>query len=259
MLPLVALSFASCEKNNENNGGDSGQKLIKEITLFEDGYTESKTYEYDAQNRVVKVIETYLESGYDDEKVEHTIEYDGSNTIIISSYDNSYGNMELYAKEKYSLDNNGYVRKVEFTYDDQDPHTCFYNYENGLLKSIKVENYYSDGSLASELVYEYNWINNDIVCEDLEKYSSKTDVQYYFEVEDKMNINVLNVFSPNNSIIKFKGTYSEHLPKYSTDTNGSHSYSYEFDTEGYPIKWKEDFKSNVEEYESTYEYNIKYY
>ena len=83
MLPLVALSFASCEKDNGNDGNPA-QKLVKEITSRGDGYTESWAYEYDAQNRIVKVIETYSESDYH-EKVEHTIEYDG-NTITIASY-----------------------------------------------------------------------------------------------------------------------------------------------------------------------------
>ena len=258
MLPLVALSFASCEKDNGNDGNPA-QKLVKEITSRGDGYTESWAYEYDAQNRIVKVIETYSESDYH-EKVEHTIEYDG-NTITIASYNALNGN-ELYAKEKYSLDNKGYVEKVEFTYASGDPHTCFYNYENGLLKSMEVEHYYSDGSLASEDEYEYNWVNNDIVCKNSLKYSS-VDVQYYFDVEDKMNINVLNVLhtgmdNSDNSVIKFKGTYSEHLPKSRNYNRNDTSYSYEFDTEGYPIKWIDEFKS-VSGAFYTSEYDIIYY
>ena len=260
-LPLMVMCFASCEKDKGNNDVDFGQKLVKEITLLGDGYTESWAYEYDAQNRIVKVLETYSESDYY-EKVEHTVEYEG-NTIIIASYDALDGNMELYAKEKYSLDNNGYVEKVEFTYAYQDPHTCFYNYENGLLKSMEVKHYFSDGSLSSENEYEYNWVNDDIVCKNSLKYSSKVDVQYYFDVENRMNINVFNVLSTSmdnsdNSVIKFKGTYSEHLPKSKNYNNSSTSYSYEFDTEGYPIKWIEEVKSVSGEL-FTSEYDIKYY
>lgn len=256
-LPLMVMCFASCEKENGSHG-NSGQKLVKEISSPGDGYTESWTYEYDTRCRVVKMIEIYSEADYY-EKTEHIVEYE-SNTIIISSYyEDSEVNMELYSKEKYSLDNEGYVEKVEFTYSELAPETFFYNYENGLLKSMEVVHYHSDGSLSSSNEYEYNWVNNDIVCKYSLKYPSKIDVQYYFDVENKMNIDILNVLSTtldnsdNSNIIMLQGTYSEHLPKYRKDNNSNTCYSYEFDADGYPIIIRDINEAR------TKEYHIKYY
>ena len=55
-LPILAVCFASCEKDNGNDE-NSGQKLVKEISWTEDDYQVQFMFEYDENARVINVTE----------------------------------------------------------------------------------------------------------------------------------------------------------------------------------------------------------
>ena len=232
-LPLMVMCFASCEKDNGNDG-NTVQKLVKEISWIEDDYSVVRTYEYDSQNRIIKMVETWDEG--ETEMSEITVEYDG-NTITESERWQSGGNGVWNSDvTKYYLDNDGYVIKREYIYEGKVSSSTIYEYENGYLKTAK-------GSMT----YEYEWQNGDIVRENSRKIQ-------YLDNEDKMNIDFLNYsIGVSTTGIKFQGTCSKHLMSgYGNDSQWNNR-TYEFDTEGYPTKIRD-----IDEYR-TMEYNIKYY
>ena len=233
-LPVMVMCFASCEKD-KGNDGNSVQKLIKEISWIEDGYSVVRTYEYDTQNRVIKLIETWDEG--ETEMYETTVAYDG-NTIIESSKwkEGANGVWNNDASTKFYLDNNGYVIKCEYIDDGEVSSSTTYEYENGYLKTAK-----------GSMIEKYEWQNGDIVrCDSRE-------IQY-LDNEDKMNIDCLNYSATiSDAGIKFQGTCSKHLMSgYGNDSQWNNR-TYEFDSEGYPTKIRD-----IDEYR-TMEYNIKYY
>ena len=190
-----------------------------------------RTYEYDSQNRIIKLIETWDESFVS----ETIVEYDG-NTITESWREGTNGIWDNEGSEKYYLNNDGYVIKSEGIYDGEIHSTSTYEYENGYLKSKK-------GSMTEE----YEWQNGNIV-----RVNSR-EIQYLDNV-DKMNSDFLN-FSAwiSTTGIKFQGTCSNHLMSgYGNDSQWNNR-TYEFDSEGYPTKIRD-----IDEYR-TMEYNIKYY
>ena len=229
-LPLMVMCFVSCEKDNGNDG-NTVQKLVKEISWIEDGYSVVRTYEYDSQNRIIKLIETWDESFVS----ETIVEYDG-NTITESWREGTNGVWDNEGRDIYYLDNNGYVIKYESIYEGEISSSVTYEYENGYLKR-------EVGSMTEE----YEWQNGDIVRD------SNRKIQY-LENEDKMNVDFLN-YSASISYagIKFQGTCSKHLMSgYGNDSQWNNR-TYEFDSAGYPTKIRD-----INEYR-TMEYNIKYY
>ena len=234
-LPLWVMCFASCEKEKGNDDVNSGQKLIKEISWIEDGYSVVRTYEYDTKGRIIKMIEMWDEG--ETELIETAVEYDG-NTVIESSKwkAGTNGVWSNEGRDIYYLDNDGYVIKCESIYEGEVSYSETYEYENGYLKTVK-------GSMTEE----YEWQNGDIVREDSRKIQ-------YLDNEDKMNVDFLNYSaSISDSGIKFQGTCSKHLMSgYGNDSQWNNR-TYEFDSEGYPTKIRD-----IDEYR-TMEYNIKYY
>mgnify|MGYP001778389652 CR=1 FL=1 len=234
MLPLVAVCFASCEKDNDNDG-NSVQKLIKEISWIEDGYSVVRTYEYDSQNRIIKLIETWDEG--ETEMSESTVEYEGN--TITESFKWKEGANGVWSNDvitKYYLDNDGYVIKCEYIENGEVYSSETYEYENGYLKTAR-----------RSVTEEYEWQNGDIVRD------SNRKIQY-LENEDKMNIDFLNYSAYiSGAGVKFQGTCSKHLMSgYGSDSQWNNR-TYEFDADGYPTKIRDIDESR------TMEYNIKYY
>lgn len=240
-LALMAATLVSCSKDNGGNG-DGSEKLVSEIIITpNDDYSQNVTFEYDEQSRIKKIHIIYSYEGLAVENHERTFEYD----------DNTF--TETIAGEGYTfiyyLDDNGYVIKSESIIDANMDSYSTYEYENGKIR--KIYTYYSGNTSSSPSIEEYIWQGEDIVKISNSRYNSRYAWQYSI-IEDKTNISPLSFYSsaPSGSI-KYKGTYSKHLPI----SNGEDNYTYEFDPEGYPIKITE--KSNSGDY--IVEYNIKYY
>lgn len=204
LIGTVVLT-AACEKGK----GDSisQTKLVKEI-IHEDGTKE--VFEYDGLNRLIKAGDT-------------TYEY----------YDNTVIETSPYVTYISHFDNDGYCTK---DVDDRGYNYREFNYiyDNGQIKL------YNDGTSNYN---EFVWENGDII-EIITEYPLNTPGPYiyketyeYTDFEDKLNINLFGRYWT----IKYKGTYSRHLPKScSYNSNNSvynrDSYSYEFDADGYVTK-----------------------
>ena len=268
MLPLVAVCFAACEKDNGNDV-NSGQKLVKEISWIDGEYYMSNHYEYDTQNRLVKEIvrmDNFIVYNYN-------IEY-SDNLIIVSHGATDYeADDELNEIYRFYIDDAGFLTKDEIVKMEGasekvvESREYLYN-ENGKLKQMKqmtleyAEDEYTDNSY--ETIADFEWIHDDMVEGISGITTSIRDIDgerviwsefsmyplEYINVEDKSNI---CIFCPylmccdpshfNRFIgIRFKGITNKHLYK---------EYEYEFDFSGYVTKYIDS--------EHDVEFVIKYY
>lgn len=248
-LPFMVMCFASCEKDNGNDG-NTVQKLVKSITYMESpDYPLITTFEYDENGRVIRSewIEdgntfTIADVAYSDDMIIETgpggkqqVSEDGTGTTTVSQL-----------KEEYIhyLNDDGYVIKTEYKdyWSDETYNTTvsqIYEYMNGKLSKVQ-----SDG-----IIYGLQWQGDDIV-----NVSQKTDMGNatesitYSDIEDKFNINILSQFGfgfntvgiidiwGSVSGIDFKGISNRHLPQ----MLDGEVYSYELDSDGYVTTIKVD-------------------
>ena len=160
-LPLMAMCFASCEKDNGNSNNAGNGKLIKTIFGYATDFDANNglcisTFEYDEQNRVTKVIV----SGYNEM---YTYEYNGSEIIekfwyAESEWGAAFSEAEMIPSgyARYVLNNNGYLsRREEYTgLDGQLYRTSTYIYDNGLLKKSITDNSGESTRNRYECTYE---------------------------------------------------------------------------------------------------------
>lgn len=230
MLPLLAVALVSCNKDNGGNG-DGSEKLVREITYrsTRDNTERVMTYEYDSQNRITRMIETY---GVGDYPTEGIYEY-GEGSILALFGHKENGNWIEHICYKYYLDNDGYVVKLEGIEDNEVLNgTMNLEYENGQLKVISEDG--RDG-----LLYCY-WDNGDMVGLGSEEWR-------YTSIENKTNLDMMALTEElliSQSCIAFKGITSKHLP----DEYYGGSFSYEFDSEGCPTKIVIKSDSDAQEY-----------
>lgn len=205
-LPLLALTFNSCSKDDGDSGGKT--KLVKKVILADDEYEE---YFYDNQGRVTKII---FISSYDNVPYTQTVQYNG-NIITRTWDDGSY--------TRYTFDTNGYcIRQDNSGFY---PAYIIFNYSNGYLSESKS---YDEDNTLQEMV-SYTWENGNIVIRDDGNYNASFT---YDNRENKLNINMgyndVNIVSP----FRFKGMASKNhrINEY------NESLEYTFDNDGYPTK-----------------------
>ena len=218
---MMALCAVSCDKDRT---GSSANKLVKEISysVGYDDYRVSFEFEYDNENRLSKVVESY-----GDETYTMTYNYDGN--IITEATD--------YNEEpsKYYLNSEGFLTKIEIktssldTPDRTGTYYYLYEYENGLLKSCQTENF-STGHGE-----EYEWENGDMIMSKDLYVPNNYDKYEYTNFENNLNTNLFTL-GYMGYYFDFKGTSSQHLPKTCTTEHPSYTsitdYSYEFDADG---------------------------
>jgi hypothetical protein len=198
LLPLLAISFFSCKKDNEEENGNS-TKLLKTVEWIVNEESLMYTFHYDVQNRPTKVYTTVNGCSYPEPSF--VLEYSTNAITIFTGNDPNV---------QYQLDDNGHVAYCNYQ---------TFIYENGYLK----ERIYNDSKV------EYSWINGNIVQEGHITYE-------YSNKEDLLNIDVFNLFYEYDRWLKLKGhTSKNYLVKQSTG-GGNYTYEYTFDTEGYPTK-----------------------
>ena len=152
-LTVMAATLVSCSKDNGGNG-DGSEKLVREITYRSTRGTTERvmTYEYDSQNRITRMIETY---GVGDYPTECIYEYEEGSILELWGHKEN-GNWIEHICYKYYLDNDGYVVKVEGIENNEVLNgTRNLEYENGQLKVISEDG--RDG-----LFYCY-WYSDDSV------------------------------------------------------------------------------------------------
>ena len=263
-LPLLAMCFASCEKDNVNRDDTGNGKLIKTISGYATDFDANNglcisTFEYDAQHRITKVIV----SGYNEM---YTYEYNESEIIekfwyAESEWGSPFNESEMISNGyvRYVLDDDGYLSRKEeyFGLDEQLQSVTTYIYDNGLLKKSITDN--SDE-------YSYEWSNNDIIRSTYINHDNNLTylTTYTYGNEDKRNIMGWyckdspwqQIDGMPDTYLVFKGMKNKHLIKSMTkynsngsiDSGNSRNFYYQFDANGYVIETSLEQGGTVDSY-----------
>lgn len=249
-LPILAMCFASCEKDNGNDDNTENGRLIKTIS---DGTNGTTTFEYDSQNRIIKVTTSYY--AYNDTYVT-TYEYNGSEIIERFWYSESDSGstfdedaMLEDGYRRYILNEDGYLTCTEYYSSEGQTYykTYTYIYDNGLLKKAILYN--SSEQTSNRQEYTYEWDNNDIIsCTEIGNGSTFSLTYTYYGNEDKENImgwysldipwQVINGLP--DTYLVFKGMKSRHLVKSEEWNFNGYNIYYQFDADGYVIETSMD-------------------
>ena len=152
---IGSTAFVSCSSDDEESpkGGGMTSKRIAKMTWSDGSKIETTTFSYDAQGRVVKVIETDMRGGSESSTTTTTYTY-GGNTIISKAHYVS-GNYENEETHTYTLSDGLIVKEVEnyTSGSSYSSYTNTYNYtydSNGYLKTKDrdVEFTWTDGNLT---------------------------------------------------------------------------------------------------------------
>ena len=239
-LPLMAMCFASCEKDNGNEDNSVQKRVANIIYPASQNYPflGTESFGYDEKGRVTRYIyrSLYTSTGYET-TFQVDVTYEGNRIIETTSGGAQMGSpIARQLKEEYihHLNAGGYVIKTEYkdywsdeSYNQNGVFT--YEYQNGKL--VKIVEKYSE-PYAHEHEYTLEWQDKNITTVSNE--SGDADNFLCSSIVDNLNINLFsfNAFtfdltlSPAN--LKFKGTTSRHFPKM-VDGN---LWSYELDSDG---------------------------
>lgn len=227
-LPLMAVCFASCEKDNGNDE-NTVQKLVKSINSAIPDYPLVISFEYDENGRVVHIEWTGEGHSFADVVYE--------NGMITETGSPGYYEGQTKAEAIHYLNDDGYVIKTvhndyysDEKYNSTDEIT--YGYENGKLISTTETSGYQQ---------IFQWQNNDITA--VSENGNSTKNILYSSIKDNFNVDLTEMLlygsfvgKISTAMIKFKGTTSEHLPQ----MFDSIVFSYELDSDGFVTTIKED-------------------
>ncbi len=250
-LPLLAILFYSCSKDDDGSGhngnGDTPKygKLVKEIEIVYAGNADNLTkleYEYDDQQRVIKVSGHYGNYPYN-----RTYTYENKLIIETASYGDKFTDLDASTEiDSILLNDDGYAisNQQQSSALDENP---FDEYE------------YTDGHLSGWIEYIHGtrdesktfvWSDGNLTAE-----SSHVDwgmgeddlplCSYtYGDVEDKTNLYLVDDNQCGQQFdIKMQGWSSKNF-LIAQDENGSIiTYSYTFDSDGYPTQIVETYGS----------------
>lgn len=220
ILPLVAITLNSCSKDDDG-GEDNGNNtvaLVKTIT-HEDWSVE---YQYDNQNRVIKVIER-------DGNETSTINISYSTNKITMDWGGSY-------RDEYNLDANEFLVKyaeVEKSTGEEE-HSLSFTYQSGYISKWND----SEDSFA-----EFSWSNGNMTEVKFNDGGDYSNTYTYSNYPNKVNMPIPDFLMDSNIPIKFKGCFSEYLPssmtrKYGNTVQYTRGYSYTFNSDGNPTEIK---------------------
>lgn len=243
VLALLPFMFCSCEDEVSDQQGESGEemkKLIKELVYQEDedsDWKEVYSFVYDSVGRLKKVIIIYEGKEVDEVDEEMIYEYNDG-VLLVKFAENDPDPVLVYFEDEGLVTSlNDKYSKSYFTYDD-----------NSCLQTL----IYVSKSTGYERTTSYIWKGGNVAAEvttDNSSNSSKCTYTYY-DIADKLNIDVFSLFESGvmgldfETIDKsvFRGIYNRNLLKRIEELDESgrpryiHSFSYEFDSDGYPTK-----------------------
>lgn len=234
VLALLPFMFCSCEDKVSDQQGESGEgmkKLVKEVVYQKDEDSEWKevfSFAYDSVGRLKEVRV--------DGETELIYEYNDG-VLLVKSGENDPDPVFVYFGDDGLISTIDYLNGKEyFTYDED--------------SNLQTLTYKGSGL---EATYRYIWKGGNVTevtaVSNLDTDSFSLIRYTYYEIEDKLNINLLALFESgiicmyDESVDKsmFRGIYNRNLLKRieQPDEYGNPDYvsfSYEFDSDGYPTK-----------------------
>lgn len=229
ILPLLAVSFNSCSKDDDGGSESNDKKIVSQVSVKNHYGTYVLEFSYDSQNRLTKI--------YEDAENYTTFDYSGNTVTITDAY--GEGHIDVYTA---TLNSQGYITVLK----DEDGNTTSYTYDgNGYLSKTV----WGDGSEGELLC---TWSNGDLVMEKSTGGDPYIANYEYTSIVNKTNLNVyaltwgyFHVDDPEllgvNGLL---GKMNTNLIKKATDYDGTRSFSYTFDSDGYPTTITENDDSN---------------
>jgi len=213
LLPTIAMTIHSCSKGEDDQDDDHDVRLLKTISS-DSGSVE---FVYDNLQRIIKVIWSD-QSGNPD--LIDSYEYKSYSVYNVVEVNNKWG-----YRIGFMLDGNGYV--VGEVYGDGSKD---HQYTDGYLTSSR------DGRV-------YTWENANLT-----KIANLHDDTYtyaYNNVVNKLNVNIFDldgfgfgylIHDDGDTCTHFKGTSSRNYPVTATIGDDTVTYTYTYDSKGYPTK-----------------------
>jgi hypothetical protein len=222
MVAAMALAFLACEEKGKKAEAGGSVKLL-ERNEYENGIGPAETYEYDRQNRLVKISE-YNDNGLSSTR---TITYgDDSVTVSVVEYF-ADGSSEPHYYQNYTI-NGDTIISFESLFDSKDVIT--------LNKEGYISNINGNGTV---ITYEYQGGNRTSYTYDGGRGS--LDILKFTYDDNKSPFH--NDKTPkwllqhsffgidtwfNNNVTSIEGNGMGYI--------GTYKYQYEFDSDGFPIK-----------------------
>jgi len=240
LLPLLALTFITCKKNNEGEQGKKG-KLVKTVEWIVLGDSYQSTYYYDNQNRLIKTESFYATQ---------TLNY-STNTITMTGTESK--NLNAVLTSTFQLDNNGYLLSWNFNNSIGYNSNKTYNYENGFIKELS--DIFTEKGVTFHSKYKYTCLNGNVIqCAEYHN-DSTLFVSYAYEYDNRENLLNLKLFfdAVSNPLLKLKGITSKNYVVKRTYTEycnnnpcyiDVHTFDYKFDKDGYPTEIIQSSKGN---------------
>lgn len=213
---FAVISFSACSDEDDNEHTSNKPILVKQcIYTNGDDNPTIYTFEYDNQNRIVRVTN----NNYNTYNSETQFSYSGNTVTETSIYTNGGFDTRIY-----QLNADGYIESVM---DAQYPeYLKTYSYKNGYLQEWHTSNQQ----------WIYNWDNGNLVSIS-EPGVWNTTITYSQVTAIPTNINIDYIEEcPELQFFGFTGKQSKFLPKKSihkneTDTK-TDTYEYEFNSNG---------------------------
>lgn len=227
MLPLLAVSFNSCDKGDDGDGDDpqGNVALVKKIVNGD----WSMEFQYDNQQRVIKAIER-------DEDYTSNIAFTyATNKITVAGDDGDYTG-------EYTFNSDGYLVKFGDTAIGEGEYSNTFTYSNGYVaKSVDNDGYSTTYSWSDGNMVESRSSDGDIVAYTYTDYPNKTNMPFPdFLLDWDIPIKCKGACSKN-----FEAT---HTWKYENAEDDTRTYSYTFNADGNPTEIK---RTDSDGYSST--------
>ena len=238
---LMCVNFASCDKDDDGLGDSasapSSEKRLAKVMIYdlEDGskmLDESYEFVYGSNGNVVKTIEGWNPyGGWTTETFEHVWALNKSFTI----------QWDEEEADEFILEGGKVVKRINVDEGDEEVITTYFDYEKGYIKECRhFSEIEGDPDENESWTSSFSWVDGKLssVFDEGEMttflYSDQTCKRGFFPLfSDFMeDIQSFSIFMAHPELV---GLRTAHLPKEIIRKNGSSTFEYEFDSEGYVV------------------------
>lgn len=219
---FAAVPFSACSDDDDNGGEMAKPMLVKQMiyTDEENNESETRTIEYDDQNRICRITS--------DGHAPWTDSYSYSGNIIsITTTDNESNEFTTTCE----LNEDGYIVKASDPYEPEESFH-FFSYDNGYLQK-----WYTEGEFSQQ--YKYSWENGNLVS--VEEPGAWQRTITYTQIAAAPSNFCIDSYVGDYQISElsswgFMGRQSKFLPEKSTTTSSyddprTMSFEYEFNAD----------------------------
>lgn len=241
----LVLIFTACKDDDDNRPAfaPDGKRLVRSIVGICEKFPDEKfecVFSYNSDGRIVGIERKYTYMSEDLNKKctdteQVTFSVSGKELTVVTNYtDGEYAKYSGTFTGKFVLNEDGYMESGEEVDEDEDAFTykCYYDDIRHLEKLDYTRNGRNEGP-----VY-FTWNNGNLVK------GVYGNTYTYWDKENKANIDFSEVYQDiwvlgydrsNLGLVGYLGIKSKQLMKSGDD----HSFTYEYDSEGYVTKFTE--------------------